>query len=154
MKNKLFLSIILGICLSVISTANVFADSNSTVLEKQKEIDTYIFEDHHAEIAEMGITVTHTAPLENEVEIGITPYNEENANYFYELFGENNVKVVEGQQATTLSTGVSRTDISPLEATVGPEKNQNTKVLYLSVIALAIVAAASIFIIRNKKVKG
>jgi hypothetical protein len=103
MKSKLLFSVVLGLCLAMSSAMNVFAEKG--IIEKQREVDQFIFEDHSTEIAELGITVTHTSPGENIIEIGIVPFSEENANYFYEAFGEENVKVVEGEQMVTLSTG-------------------------------------------------
>ncbi|ABR47685.1 copper amine oxidase domain protein [Alkaliphilus metalliredigens QYMF] len=82
---------------------------NEKMLQKQREIDKYLFEDHAEEINKKGFMVTHTGPYDDYVEIGITPYNEENATYLYDIFGEDNVKIVEGQQAITL----------PLHADIG-----------------------------------
>jgi len=81
------------------------------ILEKQNQIDKYLFDEHLEEIRERGFTVTYTSPGENYIEIGITPYNEENAKYLYEIFGDD-IKVVEGEQAilygnTAYSTGIA-----------------------------------------------
>ncbi|MBB6214489.1 hypothetical protein HNQ80_000569 [Anaerosolibacter carboniphilus] len=77
---------------------------NENISQKQREIDKYLFEDHAGEINKKGFNVTHTSPLDEYVEIGITPYSEENAEYLYELFGREMVKVVEGQQAELYNT--------------------------------------------------
>lgn len=81
----------------------VKSDIQEKLFEKQKEIDEYIFEKNAKEIEKKGFTVTHTGAVENYVEVGIAPYNEENAEYLYEIFGKDNVKVVEGQQAILLN---------------------------------------------------
>lgn len=110
--------LILGISITVFSSGAAFAadpgsgqsavvEAQQTViekelLEKQKEIDLYVFEQHAKEIADKGFMVTHTAPIDNYVEIGITPYNEANADYLYKAFGKELVKVIEGQQAVTM----------------------------------------------------
>ncbi|WP_050753130.1 hypothetical protein [Pseudobacteroides cellulosolvens] len=51
--------------------------------------------------------MTSTAPVGNYVEIGITPYNEANAEYLYNAFGKDMVKVIEGQQAMTMDTATT-----------------------------------------------
>lgn len=73
------------------------------ILKKQSEIDKYLFEEHKEELAKKDIVVTHTAPNEKYIEIGITPYNEENAEYLYKIFGKDMVTVVEGKQAITMT---------------------------------------------------
>jgi len=76
---------------------------NSAVFQKQSEINQYVFEQHKQEIGAKGFTVTHTGPMDAYVEVGITPYSEENAKYLYGIFGGDMVKVVEGQQAVLLA---------------------------------------------------
>lgn len=76
---------------------------NSAVYQKQREIDQYVFEQHKQEIEAKGFTVTHTGPMDAYVEVGITPYTQENADYLYGIFGRDMVKVVEGQQAVLLA---------------------------------------------------
>ncbi|QGU95941.1 hypothetical protein GOM49_13325 [Clostridium bovifaecis] len=120
LKTSIIKAFVLGMCLtSVISTAalagtiskDVYTiqiesvDNGNQLFEKQKEIDEYVFQKHVKEIEEKGFTVTHTAPLENYVEIGITPYSKDNAEYLYGVFGSDSVKVVEGQQAVLLNEG-------------------------------------------------
>jgi len=80
----------------LVDESSVISDE---MLQKQSEIDKYLFEDHIEKINEKGFMVTHTGPVDDYVEIGITPYNEENAAYLYSIFGEDKVKVIEGQQA-------------------------------------------------------
>lgn len=114
LKNKFYLAtvIILSICLTLVSSIITFATTNNenTILQKQEEIDQYIFEKHAKEIEEKEFTVTHTSPLEGYVEIGITPFSKENADYLYEIFGSDNVKVVEGQQAELMNEVTSTED--------------------------------------------
>jgi hypothetical protein len=76
------------------------------VLIKQKEIDQYVFSDHADELYEMGFKVVYTGPSDDVVEIGITPYQEEFANFLYEKFGKDNIIVVEGEQAYLYTTMV------------------------------------------------
>lgn len=123
-RSKFAKSIIVGMCITAFSTGMAFADIGiaestlaqnqqveveSNLIHKQKEIDQYV-EKHAEEIDDKGFKVTHTGPKDNFVEIGITPYNETSAEYFYEIFGEDEVRVVEGQQAVLMTTTVSSPD--------------------------------------------
>ena len=69
------------------------------LLQKQREIDDYFAGEGEQELAERGFRFTHTVPLDKVVEIGILPYKEEYAEFLYEKFGREQVKVVEGEQA-------------------------------------------------------
>ncbi len=120
---KLAKAVILGVCISALSTGVVLAETggggagtasqetgiDSDLLKLQSEIDQYVFDDHLEEIEDMGFKVTHTGPVDNYVEIGITPYNDKNADYLYEIFGKDNVKVVEGEEAVLFTA----TDAAP-----------------------------------------
>lgn len=81
--------------------------ANDGMLQKQREIDKLIFEKYEKDISKKGFKVTHTAPFDAYVEVGITPYNQANADYLYKLLGRDSLKVVEGQAITTLSTSNS-----------------------------------------------
>jgi len=80
------------------------ADNYNYLIQKQQEIDQYLFSNHAAEVAQRGFKVTHTGPRDSYIEIGITPFSEKNAQYLYEIFGQDLIKVVEGQQAVLLET--------------------------------------------------
>lgn len=115
-KFKIVAALIIGGCLFTFLAEAVSAETGTTnqetidqemengdvVLQKQAEIDKYVFETHIEELEKKGMAVTHTGPQSGYVEIGITPYNDTNANYLYEIFGRDIVKVVEGQPAVTL----------------------------------------------------
>ncbi|MDF2856386.1 MAG: copper amine oxidase domain protein [Neobacillus sp.] len=143
MKMKLFSTLILGLCLFFGTTVVTFADSNEAVLAKQAEIDKYIFEDHAEELEARGISVTHTAPSDTTVEIGILPYNQENIDYFIELFGEETITLVDGQMAVTF---VGEGEPLPVSAggeeTTEEKSNPLTNPLYL-LTALIILAGAA-----------
>lgn len=113
-------------CLSTISSNAAFANPDNLQLrtmpsieveieshltQKHIEIDQYVFKENFKEIQGRGFTITHTGPMEGYIEIGITPYSEEHAEYLYEIFGRDSVKVVEGQQAYTLELRQTVTDI-------------------------------------------
>ncbi len=144
-KNKAFQALAISTCLILTSAAGVYADTNedtavpavvemadpelmytTTVADQnasdtplqqmQQEVDKYLFEEHQDELAQLGILVTHTAAMGDYVEIGITPYNEQNAQYLYQALGEDKIKVVEGQQAVPLEQQVTITAEKPQDA--------------------------------------
>ncbi|WML44191.1 hypothetical protein [Neobacillus sp. PS3-40] len=144
---KKLATLLMVLCYSLITTITVFANS-TTILEKQKEVDHYIFEVKKDELAKKGITVTHTVPLENQVEIGITPYNRENANYFYKAFGKVDVKVVEGEQAVTMTE--NSTQKTSIIADETPKKDSpNYTAIYLT--GAVIVGAGILLVMKMKK---
>lgn len=84
--------------------------------DKQLEADRYLFADHAEEMAAKGITVTHTSATNEYVEIGITPFNEENAEFIYQALGRDQVKVVEGVQAVAVDIGLAADGAEVYEA--------------------------------------
>ncbi|NLK74774.1 MAG: hypothetical protein GX288_05735 [Clostridiales bacterium] len=112
-KSKLVRAMALGLCLSALFAVAVTANSNGSattsnigetnskdnkLYEKQKEIDQYVFVDHVDEIVRKGFTVVYTGIGSNFVEVGISPYKKEYADYLYDIFGSNNVRIVEGEK--------------------------------------------------------
>lgn len=69
---------------------------SDAMYKKQIEVDVYLFEKHKDEIAAKGITVTHSVATNEFVEIGITPYSDEYAEFLYQALGKEQIKVVEG----------------------------------------------------------
>ncbi len=84
--------------------------------DRQLEADRYLFADHTEEIAAKGITVTHTLATNEYVEIGIIPFNKENADFIYQALGKDKIKVIEGVQATTVDIGLAADGSEVLEA--------------------------------------
>ncbi len=118
-KTKFVKALMLGVCLSAFSTGLALAGTvenkaaevaaqdtvtDSDLAELQKEIDQYVFTDHFDEFQKLGFTVTYTGPVDNYVEIGITPYSDENAAYLYDIFGKDSVKVVKGEEVMLYTT--------------------------------------------------
>lgn len=122
------------------------------ILNKQKEIDQYLFEDYMKDIEEKGFTVTHTVPTEEYVEIGIAPYTEENAEYLYSLFGKEHVKVVEGEQAELYTTNAA--DSTALEAQVVMANEDNAskenQVKSLAIYGVGAILIGGLLIARRK----
>ena len=111
-KTKLFKGFALGLCLSMLFTGAAFARTGGgtgekktdPLLKKQAEIDQYVFVDHTEDIKKAGFEIVYTGVADTFVEIGIVPYNDENANYLYKVFGKDIVKVVESEEATLHTT--------------------------------------------------
>lgn len=147
--SRLLKAVATALCVAVLSAAfagTALAASPQDMLKKQKDIDEYLFEDHKDEIAAMGITVTHTAPMETYVEIGITPYSEESANYLYGIFGEDVVKIVEGEQAYPLEA-----DEGNLVSAQDGSAQAASPVWPIALAAAAVVAGGAAFIMIRKK---
>lgn len=133
-RSKLLKGIMIGACISLLSTGAALAatteDSlaikaidavvDDASLEKQKEVDQSVFVDNVDKIKEMGFEVVYTSPLDSYVEVGITPYKEEFANYLYEEFGKDEIKVVEGEKAVLYTTTIA--EDAP-DAKVSEEEN-------------------------------
>jgi hypothetical protein len=147
MKLKLFTSFVLGLCLFFVTSVVTFADSNEAIIAKQAEIDKYIFEDHADEFEARGISVTHTAPSETTVEIGILPYNQENIDYFNELFGEETITLVDGQMAVTFAGEGEPLPVNGGEETNEEKNNPLTNPLYL--LTALIIVGGAVFGVRK-----
>lgn len=89
---------------------------------------------------------THTAPLENTVEIGIIPYTEENISYLQEVFGVEAVTVVEGQQAVTLNQ-----TSAPLDMETPVESASSKSPLYILASIVVLAGLASTFIMKKRR---
>ncbi|WP_243354581.1 hypothetical protein [Bacillus litorisediminis] len=153
-RTKVLFILMGGLLLSFILIQPSFANTEK-ILEKQTEIDQYLFVDHLDELEEMGIHVTHTSPTDTYVEIGISPYSEEHAEYLTEIFGAEFVKVVEGEQAVTLTTGTSSEAVSPnaaihneVEKTSGAA---SASIWWITGIAVLLVAVVLFSIVRRRK---
>lgn len=127
---------------------------NEDMLNKQREIDIYVFDSHKDEIAEKGFEVTHTAALDNYIEIGIMPYNEENAEYLYNIFGRDIVKVLEGRKLTTIG---DKGEVQYAElyntTTNGKEDSGEDNILALPLLIVSVLALGGIaFLVSKRKV--
>lgn len=121
-------------------------DKEKLLLDKQREIDSYVFEQHAKDIEKRGFKVTNTGQINGYVEIGITPFNKENADYLYSLFGKDLVKVVEGQQAQLMGN-TAPTTIAQKEE--GSNTFSPNSLFYI--VILAIAAGGAFFIIKKRK---
>lgn len=116
LKSKFMKAALLGLFLSTFSTGVAFADttdskdaaistiaitatSSKGLSDLQAEIDQYVFVDQAEEIKAKEFMVTNTVAIDGYVEVGILPYSEDNAKFITDVFGTDQVKVVEGEDA-------------------------------------------------------
>jgi hypothetical protein len=79
--------------MGVTSPANPVSEA---ILEAQRRIDTYVFKEHYEDISRAGFTVSYTVPMEDYVEIGVTPYSQNAVDYLTKVLENEKIKVVEG----------------------------------------------------------
>lgn len=139
------------------------ATQEEPILQLQAEIDRFLFEEHAEQLEEQGITVTHTSPGKERVEIGIASYNEEDAAYLYEQLGQEQIVVVEGEQAVTFGTTGSaemdlnqtnRTTEGAMEMTTTAASEQpaeeSNKSLYALALGAIAVLGSGLLLFRNR----
>jgi hypothetical protein len=73
------------------------AEENKELLERQNQIEQFVFKDHVDEIEKMGFVVTHTGVVEDGVEVGISPYEEAFVDYLNNNLGKEQMDIVEGE---------------------------------------------------------
>jgi len=178
-KSKIRKVLFFGLCLTVLSSSLVFASGGGSqpsigsadapdtavsdsdpdsrafdedVLKKQREIDQFLFEDHAEEINNMDFKVTHTGPSDGYIEIGITPYTEENAKYLYDLFGDDQVKVIDGNQAVLYQTSEASDgiEVDLVSANDDQTSESNAPWIYIIIGALLLIIAGGMFAKRKK----
>lgn len=122
------------------------------ILNKQKEIDQYLFGDYMKDIEEKGFTVSHTVPTEEYVEIGITPYTEENAQYLYSIFGKEQVKVVEGELVELYDSNAADSTVLETQATMVNEDDvqKEKQVKSLAIYGGGIIVIGGVLLARRK----
>ena len=121
-KKNLLKTVMLGLCMATMTTGSAYAtlaedttpsateevsDQTKALYTKQGEIDKLLFEANAKEIEKLGFMVNYTGVVEDVIEIGISPYNEDNSNYIYELVGKDGVKVVEFDQSVIYASGAA-----------------------------------------------
>jgi uncharacterized protein YdaT len=147
-KIKYVKALMLGICLSAISsgvalagtlenrTADVTVQDSSTdskLADLQSKVDQYVFTDHFEDFQKKGFTVTHTAPMEGYIEVGITPYSDKNAAYLYDALGKDEIKVVEGEEVmlyTTMDTAPDSVPAATVDAKALEKQDEVNKILF------------------------
>lgn len=137
---------------SVSSTVVLEEEIDEGILNKQIEINQYVFNQYKDKISEKGFEVTHTAPFKDYVEIGITPYNEENAEYLYSILGRDMVKVVEGQQVAIMEGKEVLYDAELYATTaISEDKEKSSRsVLPVVIISICVLCGGAILVTRKK----
>jgi len=112
---------VVGMALCLLLLASTAALAADPLTQKQQEVDQY-FAEHQKELEEKGITMTYTGvdPNGKVVEIAILDYTEEKADYLYELFGREQIKVVPGEEIVLMTTTADASE--PVAAQGDPPK--------------------------------
>lgn len=100
--------------------------TENQLIEKQREIDTAIFENQVFEAE--GISVYHTATdvINNKLNIGISPFNADTTQIVYDYFGSDMIEVVEGVEFQLLTEVVDDTveEVTTISVDVEKEEKQ------------------------------
>jgi hypothetical protein len=191
MKIKKYIKMIsLSLCLTIATTGMAFADTSTDsvlttldepvsntpievevkvdekIYNKQVEIDNVLFKDGSSVLESKGINITHTGLVNDYIEIGIEPFNEENANMIYDLVGKDLIKVVEGTMAITLEgslaadgTPESKSEINTTVATeaqvvsIAEDSVKEKNSIQPLIIGVAIIALLTGIFVFMKKIK-
>lgn len=95
------------------SYQGTISPEDSALYDKHKEIDLYLFADQIEEIEKLNFDIIYTGVSDTYVEIGITPYNDENADYLYDIFGNELVRVVDTEEVILYTSQEEDQDIAP-----------------------------------------
>jgi len=147
------LLVFVGVLCSFLTSVNANDEEiPEEVLKMQAEVDEYVFTTNSEDFEKRGIMVTHTGPLGDKVEVGITPFSEENANYLYQLFGKEKIQVVEGIQAVTFNSdfdsGMATSTSNLDEVTETTDETKMSQMTYVYV-AIGVVLIAGIIGVRK-----
>ncbi|MFV8827787.1 hypothetical protein [Alkalihalobacterium sp. APHAB7] len=87
----------------------VVSYTQDELIEKQKSVDQSVFQEKVFETE--GINVYYTSPdiINNKVEIGIAPFNEQTAQLVYKYFGPEMINVVEANEVHILTEDTAST---------------------------------------------
>ncbi len=125
-KKNIAMAVMLGLTMASLSTAPAYAmlatsttasdissEQSNELTSKQSEIDKLLFEANAKSIEKQGFMVNYTGVVNDYVEIGISPYSDENANFIYDIVGKDKVKVVEMDQSILYASGVAADTAQP-----------------------------------------
>lgn len=153
-KSKTAKALIIGTCMVLSSAMGVYADTNDTkvppavvqpaenqdgvmtiqiesvknndvLTQKQQEIDKYVFEEHKADMEKLGINITSTAVVGDFVEVAMAPFDTQKAQYLYDIFGNQQMLVVSGDQAVPLAMVTTTVADKAAPAEVTAQKDTN-----------------------------
>lgn len=140
--------------------------SDNSLVKRQDEVNKVLFEDKSSDLESKGISIMHTTPVEDYIEVGILPYNDENVKYIYSLTGEDKVKVVEGKEPELMATSGIATDgemtateegnvktVSVTDTTAGNKEKESENILPIAgVAAVAVIIGGAVVISQKKKI--
>jgi hypothetical protein len=129
-KRNIFGVLALGLCLTVLPAEAVSAMEATKpaaaaeevtpelkeLYQRQSEIDKLLLEDNAKKIEKLGFMINSTGVVEDTIEIAISPFKEEYADFIYELVGKDKIKVIEMDQSILYSTSVTPDQISTDQA--------------------------------------
>ena len=131
-KLKLFRVLLLSACMVALSSTVALASQtedknasssvvqNTGITNKQIEIDQFLFDTGAKEIEKLGFRITSTLPVDNYVQIGISPYSDANAEFLYNKFGKDAIKVVEEDISIAYSPEIAYTTGAGVAGSVDP----------------------------------
>lgn len=140
--------------------------ADNSLVKRQDEVNKVLFEDKSSDLESKGISIMHTTPVEDYIEVGILPYNDENVKYIYSLTGEDKVKVVEGKEPELMATSGIATDgemtateegnvktVSATDTTAGNKEKESENILPIAgVAAVAVIIGGAVVISQKKKI--
>lgn len=140
--------------------------ADNSLVKRQDEVNKVLFEDKSSDLESKGISIMHTTPVEDYIEVGILPYNDENVKYIYSLTGEDKVKVVEGKEPELMATSGIATDgemtateegnvktVSATDTTAGNKEKESENILPIAgVAAVAVLIGGAVVISQKKKI--
>lgn len=140
--------------------------ADNSLVKRQDEVNKVLFEDKSSDLESKGISIMHTTPVDDYIEVGILPYNDENVKYIYSLTGEDKVKVVEGKEPELMATSGIATDgemtateegnvktVSATDTTAGNKEKESENILPIAgVAAVAVIIGGAVVISQKKKI--
>ncbi len=140
--------------------------TDNSLVKRQDEVNKVLYEDKSSDLESKGISIMHTTPVEDYIEVGILPYNDENVKYIYSLTGEDKVKVVEGKEPELMATSGIATDgemtateegnvktVSATDTTAGNKEKESENILPIAgVAAVAVLIGGAVVISQKKKI--
>lgn len=122
-------------------------DQNDPMVQMQREVDQYIFNDHFDELNDMGFQATYTLPMDGYVEIGIIPFSKKNAKILYDVFGDDSIKVVAGEKVAAMGQIVD----SPSDFDSNEQEYKTPYNIYIIPIFMFIIFLGFILYFYKKK---
>lgn len=126
------------------------AFTEQQLIDKQAEIDQEIFGENIFQEEEFNVYHTGVDVINNKIEIGIDPLNEQLAQIIYDRYGEDIVIVVQGHEAHLLTGGAATNEIEShnsvsTNASTTDATEQSTENFFIKIIRTITSWLQSIF---------